>query len=142
MFDHGIVLLLSFGGWDVANGFEQPLVVEPVDPFERGVFDRFEVAPPPAPVDHLGLVKAIDRLGQSVVIAIADTADRRLDARFGEAFGILNRDVLAAAIGVVDETAAVRRSAIVEGLLERIETKPAWVVRLARQPTMAVRTCR
>lgn len=27
------------GGWDVAEGAEQPLVVEPVDPHERGVLD-------------------------------------------------------------------------------------------------------
>ena len=134
MFDHGIVLLLGFGGRDVANGFEQPAVVEPVDPFERGVFDGLERSPWSPPVDHLGLVKAIDRLGQGVVIAVADTADRGLDARFGEAFGVLDRDVLAAAIGVMDETAAARRSAIVERLLERIEDE-AGMGRAASPPT-------
>jgi len=45
-------------------------------------------------VDHFGLVKATNRLGQSVVIVVADTADRGLDARFGKAFGVLDRDVL------------------------------------------------
>ena len=96
-------------------------MVEPVDPFERGVFDRFEVAPWSPPVDHLGPVKAIDHLGQSVAIAVADTADGRLDARFGEPFGVLDRDILAAAIGVMDETAAVRRSAIMERLFQCVE---------------------
>ena len=76
LFDHGIVLLFGFGGRDVADGFQQPSVVEPVDPFEGRIFDGFERPPWSPPVDHLGLVKAIDRLGQSVVIAIADTADR------------------------------------------------------------------
>jgi hypothetical protein len=121
LFDHGIVLLLGFCGWDIADGFEQPPVVEPVDPFESGIFDGLERSPRSPPVDDLGFVKAIDGLGQSVVIAVADTTDGWLNARFGEAFGILDRDVLAAAIGVVDETAAMRRSTIMKGLLERIE---------------------
>ena len=70
-----IILLFGFGRRDVADGLQQPTMVEPVDPFERGIFDCFEAAPWSTPVDHLSLVKAIDRLGQSVVIAIADAAD-------------------------------------------------------------------
>ncbi|MDB5578963.1 MAG: hypothetical protein JWR80_4139 [Bradyrhizobium sp.] len=27
----------GFGRWDVADGLKQPALVEPVDPFERGV---------------------------------------------------------------------------------------------------------
>ena len=46
-------------------GSQQPAMVEPVDPFERGVFDGFKAAPRSTPVDHLGLVEAVDRLGQS-----------------------------------------------------------------------------
>jgi len=73
-------------------------------------------------MDHLGPfgeaqdrpVKAIDRLGQGpfgfaqdrIVVAVADAADRRFDAGFGEPLGVFDRDVLATAIGVVDETAA------------------------------------
>ena len=41
-------------------------MVEPVDPFERGVLDGLEAAPGSAPVDHLGFVEAVDCLGQSV----------------------------------------------------------------------------
>lgn len=33
---------LCFGGRDVADELKQPAIVEPVDPFERGVFDRSE----------------------------------------------------------------------------------------------------
>lgn len=47
-------------------------MIEPVDPFERGIFDGFERSPGTAPVDDLGLVKTVDRLGQSVVITVAD----------------------------------------------------------------------
>ena len=71
-------------------------MVEPVDPFERGVFDCLERPPRPTPMNDLGLVKAIDRLGQGVVIAVADAADRRFDASFGKPFGVFDRDVLAA----------------------------------------------
>lgn len=69
-------------------------MIEPVDPLERGVLDSFEAAPRAASVDYLGLVKAIDRLGQSVVVAVADAADRRLDAGLGEAFGVLDGYIL------------------------------------------------
>ena len=42
LFNHGIVLFLGFGGRDVAYRFQQPPVVEPVDPFEGGIFDSLE----------------------------------------------------------------------------------------------------
>ena len=35
----------GFCGRDIADGFEQASVVEPVDPFERGELDRFQAAP-------------------------------------------------------------------------------------------------
>ena len=44
--------------------------------------------------DHFGLVEAVDCLGQSVVVAVADAADRRLDPGFGKALGVLDRHVL------------------------------------------------
>ena len=47
-------------------------MVEPVDPFEGSVLHCFEAAPWSAPVDHLGFVEAVDRLGQSVVIEVAE----------------------------------------------------------------------
>ena len=68
-------------------GFEQPTMVEPVDPLQCGVFDRFEAAPPATPVDHLGLVEAVDRFGQSVAIAVADAANRGFDPGLGHAKG-------------------------------------------------------
>ena len=41
-------------------------------------------------MNHLGLVQAIDRLGQGVVVRVADTADRGVDAGLGQALGIAN----------------------------------------------------
>ncbi len=60
-------------------------MVKPVDPFQRGELDSFERPPWSSPMDDFGLVKAIDRLGQSVVIAVANTPDRWFDPGFGEA---------------------------------------------------------
>ncbi|EGL62095.1 integrase, catalytic region [Agrobacterium sp. ATCC 31749] len=39
----------------------------------------FEVAPWSPAMDHFGLVKAVDRFGESVVVGIANVADRRLE---------------------------------------------------------------
>jgi hypothetical protein len=58
-----IILIFGFSRRDVADGFEQPSMVEPVDPFEGRVFHRFEGSPGSIAMDDLGLVKAIDRLG-------------------------------------------------------------------------------
>jgi len=77
--------------------------------------------PRPAPLDHLGLVKAFDRLGQSVVVAIADAANRWLDPGFGKALGIVDGYVLRPATDVVHQAAAMRWPAIMQRLLERIQ---------------------
>ena len=37
--NNGIALLLGFRRWDLADGFEQAAMVEPVDPFEGRMFD-------------------------------------------------------------------------------------------------------
>ncbi len=39
-------------------------------------------------MDDFGLVEAVDRLGESVVIAVADAADEGLDAGLSQAFGV------------------------------------------------------
>jgi hypothetical protein len=96
-------------------------MVEPVHPLKGSVLDCFEVAPRPAPVDHLGLVEAVDRLGQSVVIAVADAADRGLDPGLGQALGVLDRYVLRPAVAMMDQATAMNRSAVMERLLERIQ---------------------
>ena len=83
-------------------------------------------------MDHLGLVEAVDGLGERVVVAVADAADRRLDAGLGQALGVLDRDVLAAAIAVVDEPAAMDRPPIMQSLLQRIEHEAR--MRRARHP--------
>jgi hypothetical protein len=72
-------------------------------------------------VDQLGFVEAVDRFGERVVIAIADAADRRLNAGFGQAFSILDCDVLTAAVAVVNEPAPMGRPALIQSLFKSIE---------------------
>ena len=96
-------------------------MIEPVDPLKRGVLDGFEAAPWSTAMDDLGLVKAVDRLGQSVVVAVADAADRGLDPGLGEALGVLDGHVLRPAIAMMDEAAPMGWPAIVKRLLQGIE---------------------
>jgi hypothetical protein len=69
-------------------------MVEPVHPFEGGELDRLDAAPGTTPADHLGLEQADDGLGEGIIVAVADTADGRLDAGLGQVLGIADRDVL------------------------------------------------
>lgn len=52
-FQSGVVVCFGFGRRDVPDGFEQAEVVEPVDPFQRGVVHGLEAAPRAATVDDL-----------------------------------------------------------------------------------------
>ena len=58
---------LELGRWDVADGLQEPAVVEPVDPLQGGVLDLVQALPGATPADQLGLVQPNDRLGQGVV---------------------------------------------------------------------------
>ena len=69
-------------------------MVEPVDPLGGGQLDLLDGPPGLARFDQLGLVEAVDGLGQRVVIGAADGADRGLDAGFGEPLGEPDRRVL------------------------------------------------
>ena len=132
MFQHGVVALLGFGWRYVADGLQEPSVVEPVDPFEGGELDGLEVPPWSAPVDQLGLVKTVDGFGEGIVIGISDAADRRLYACFSQALGVFDRDVLAAPVAVVHEPAAMDGLSVMQGLLQCVEHE-AGVCR-ARHP--------
>ena len=67
---------LKLDGWDVAAVLVEAAVVEPVDPLGGGDLDVVDGPPGLAGFDQLGLVQAVDRLGQGVVVGAADRADR------------------------------------------------------------------
>ena len=66
---HGIVALFSFGGRDISDGLQQSPVVEPVDPFQGGVFDGLEGSPWSSSVYHL--------IGQRILTSQCDDASAR-----------------------------------------------------------------
>ena len=101
----------------VPDRFKQSAMVEPIDPFERRVLDRTDVLPGAATMDHFSLVESDDGFGQRVAVGIADAAIRRFDSGFGEPLGVANRQVLVAAVAVVDESGAGLASP--QGLFKR-----------------------
>ena len=84
------IAFLGFGRRDVADGLQQPAIVEPVDPGQGRELDGLEAPPRPTPMNDLSLVEAIDRLGESVVVAVSDAVDGRLDASFRQTLGVSN----------------------------------------------------
>ena len=85
---------LEFCRRDVADRLEDPAVVEPVDPFQRCVFNGLEIPPWTAAVNDFSLVETDDGFGQRVVVGIAHAAYRGLRTRLGEALGIADRQIL------------------------------------------------
>ena len=47
-------------------------IVEPVDPFQGGVFDVVESLPLSSTVDQFGLVEAVDRFRHRIVVTVPD----------------------------------------------------------------------
>jgi len=70
----------GLGGRDVSDWAEEVPIVEPVDPCEGCHFDLFDTPPGAETVDHLGLVEAVDRLGQGLVVTVAGAAHRGFKA--------------------------------------------------------------
>ena len=87
-------------------------MVEPVDVGHGGELDVIESAPWSLPVDQLPLVEPVERLGQRVVVAVALGADRRDDVVVGESFGVADRQILDAAIAVMDQRGEVRAGCV------------------------------
>lgn len=100
-----VIAVLGFGGRNVSDGLEKPAAAEPVDPFECCELDRLEAAPRSAPMNDFGLVEADHRLGERVVVRVADAADGGVDPFIDQALGVFDRNELHAAIAVTDEAA-------------------------------------
>lgn len=78
----------------------QPGGVVPVHPAEGGQLDVLDALPRAGSggsVDQLGLVVAVDRLGEGAVVGVGDRADRWDGANLGEAFAVAQRRALRAA---------------------------------------------
>src|SRR6185437_11745926 len=73
--------------------------------------------------DDLSLVEAVDRFGEGVVVRVADAADGRLDPGFGEPLGVFDRDILGAAIAMMNEAAAAGRPSVMKRLFQSVQDK-------------------
>jgi hypothetical protein len=71
---------LEFGWWDVATGFEQASVVEPVDVLEGGDLDLLDGSPRATGFDQFGLEQPDHCFG--TVVGVPDRPDRRVDVRW------------------------------------------------------------
>ena len=74
-------------------------------------------------MNQLSLVQAVNRFGESVVIAVTPTSDRRLDARFGQPLAVPDRHILLATIGMLDQRFVALRLPVIQGLLQCIKHK-------------------
>lgn len=54
-------------------------------------------------MDDLRLEQAVDGLREGIVVAVADAADGRLNPGLGEAFRVLDRQILRAPVGMIHE---------------------------------------
>src|SRR5690606_30902148 len=106
---------------DVADGFEEPVMVEPPDPFEGRELDILMAAPRSAAPNHLRLEEADHRLGQCVVIGVAATADGRLDAGLSKPLRVANREIVRAAIAMVYEPLLARVFPLADRLLQGVQ---------------------
>jgi hypothetical protein len=80
----------------------ESLVVVPVHPPQRGELDLLDGLPRAGAggaADQLGLVVAVDALGQRVIEAVADRPDRRDRADLGEPFAVADRGELGESLG-------------------------------------------
>ena len=74
-------------------------------------------------MDQLGLVQAIDRLGQGIVIAVPLAAYRRFYPRCGQPLGVADGNVLRTSVTVMDQGLALQGLAGLQRLLQGIEHK-------------------
>jgi hypothetical protein len=96
---HRIVGGFGPGRRDVAEGLEQPTIAVPVDPFERWILDGVKRLPRTFAPNHLGFVRAVDRLSERFVTTFAGAAGERFKTSFAEALGILDGQALFSRLG-------------------------------------------
>ena len=87
----------------MTDGFEESAIVEPIDPFEGGVFHRIQRAPGSTSVDHLGLEQTDDGFGRGVVAGVSRGTYRGFHACVLESFAVSNEEILNASVALMNE---------------------------------------
>jgi hypothetical protein len=82
---------LVFGRRAIAAGGVNPTMIKPVDVLQGGQLQLVEAAPRPVPLYQLGLVQAVHRLGERVVIRIPFATNGNRSTGLVETFGMTNR---------------------------------------------------
>ena len=72
-------------------------------------------------MDDLSVVEAVDRFRGCR--KVADAADGRLDPGFGEPLGVFDRNILGAAIAMMNEAAAAGRPSVMKRLFQSVQDK-------------------
>ena len=124
--------LFELGRGNVPDRLEEAARVVPRDPLERRELDLLDSFPRPAPVNHFGLVQADDGFRECVIVRIARAADRRLDPRVREALSVSNRQVLQAAVTVMDQRLGAGERTVVERLRQPPSCIRRWFSELMR----------
>ena len=91
---------LELGRRDVADGLQEPAVVEPVDPLQGGVLDLVKALPGAASADQLGLVQPDRGLAEPVVQGVADGPDRRDQPLQQQCLAVMYCGVLTSGAGI------------------------------------------
>ena len=89
-----VVQVFDGDGGEVVDGFVGPFGVEPTDRVQDGGFEVVAVAPGPVGPDEFGLEQADLRLGQCVVVGVADRPDRGVDTGLEVSVGEGNGSIL------------------------------------------------
>ena len=78
-------------------------------------------------MNHFGLVQPDDGFGQGVVVGVAGAADRAVNPRFLQTLGITNRQVLRAAVAVMDQAISISAGmkSLFQGIKHQVSTHAA-----------------
>lgn len=87
--ENGVETFPGFGLLDVPDGLQRQAVIEPVRPFQSRELDRFKAPPVATPMDDLGVVEAVDQLGERFVVRSTVDVDGGFAAGFDLAVFVL-----------------------------------------------------
>ncbi len=77
-------------------------------------------------MDHFGLVETVDRLGERIVVRIANASHGSLDPGFGQALGIVNCKILRSAVAMMNK--AIMPATVMNCLFKGIKDEAGFHV--------------
>lgn len=134
---YSIERVLELDGWDVVEIAVEALRVVPVHPSKRREFEVLDPLPwsgSDGSADEFGLVVPVHRLGQSVVIRIADRPDRGCRTDLCQTFAVANRDELRSRAAMTPQIIMAARDLRAISIASR--TISVRICDATRQPTI------